>query len=194
VVGRCAKQTESNSVVRKYCNTNVLDILVNDIFDLMMNKLRISIVLIGLLIGLGACSRTEKKEPGVNDLPAVTVTLLNGTRVNLKALQGNVMLVLFFPDCDHCQRESIAIQQHLEKFKNYTLYFLSTAPATEIETFSREYKLNEYDNVRFGETTVQGVLDNFGAVATPSVYLYSDGKRMKVFNGETAIEEILKSL
>jgi len=193
VVGRCAKQTESNSIVRKHCNSNVPDILVNDIFDLMMNKIRISIVLIGLLI-LGACSRTEKKEPAVNDLPPVTITLLNGTSVNLKTLEGNVMLVLFFPDCDHCQRESAAIQQHLAKFKSYTLYFLSTAPTTEIETFSRDYKLNGYDNVHFGVTTVQEVLDNFGAVATPSVYLYANGMKTKVFNGETAIEEILKSL
>jgi peroxiredoxin len=163
-----------------------------------MNKLLLLTLFI--LAGLISACKPEKKNEApmlsvANDLPAMSITKLDGTSVNAKTLTGKTILILFFPDCDHCQREAKAIQEHIQSFKEYNLYFISTVSAPEISKFSADYNLSGEDNVHFATTTVQQVLDNFGPVDAPSIYIYTaEGKRAKSFNGEVAIEEVLKSL
>lgn len=163
-----------------------------------MNKLQLLTFLI-LAIIINACKADKKSEvPKVvvaNDLPAMSITKLDGTTVNTKTLSGKTILILFFPDCDHCQREAKAIQEHLEAFKEYNIYFIAAVPTAEVSKFSVDYNLSGKDNVHFATTTVQDILNNFGPVDAPSIYIYSaEGKRTKSFNGEVAIEEVLKSL
>jgi peroxiredoxin len=127
-----------------------------------------------------------------NDLPPMLVATLNGSQVNIHTLKGEVILILFHPDCDHCQREATEIRQHLEAFQKYALYFISTDQKTAIEKFAGEYDLAGKPNVFFGTTTVQNVIDNFGAIAAPSVYIYSDQQLRNNFNGEVDIQKILQ--
>src|SRR5688572_15396456 len=148
-----------------------------------MNKfLLLTFSLIAVLIS--ACKTEKKNEPPTasraNDLPAMLITKLDGTSVNAKNLAGKTILILFFPDCDHCQREAKAIQEHLESFGEYNLYFISTASTPEVGKFSVDYGLSGNTNVHFATTTVQQVLDNFGPVDAPSLYIYSaEGIRTK---------------
>ncbi len=141
-----------------------------------------------------ADKKTEKDQiRAANDLPNMTISFLDGSQMHAKKLEGNTIIILFFPDCDHCQREATQIQNNLGRFKNYTLYFVATTPKQEIEKFAMDYKLKNYKNVRFGTITVQEVLSNFGSVATPSLYIYSsEHKLVQTFNGETDIQTILK--
>ena len=147
-----------------------------------------------LCCGAVADKKVEKLEvQATNDLPNMTISFLDGSQVSAKKLEGNTVIVLFFPDCDHCQREAVQIQKQLAGFKNYTLYFLTSATKQEVEKFAVDYKLKDYKNVRFGLVTNQDVLTNYGAVATPSLYLYSnEHKLIQAFNGEIEIEVVLK--
>jgi peroxiredoxin len=151
---------------------------------------------VSILFGCGASmdSKAEEMEVQVpNDLPNMIISLLDGSQMNAKKLEGKTVLILFFPDCDHCQREAAQIQKHITSFKGHTLYFLTTAAKQEAEKFAVDYKLNNIKNVKFGFVTVNDVLTNFGAVATPSLYIYSsDHKLVQKFNGETNIDSILK--
>jgi hypothetical protein len=162
--------------------------------------MKIKLLLIILLCAGGSCSRkakedSEKKAPTVNDLPAMQITLLNGTKLSTKELALPSILILFQPDCDHCQREAQQISENLAAFKKYTLYFISSASEVSVQKFAQDYALTEKDNVLFGVTTVSGILDNFGPIQAPSIYIYSDqGKRVQEFNGEVAIEVVLKYL
>lgn len=150
-------------------------------------------VLVALCIPQIKCSSSTKDANGSqNDFPSMTVTSVAGTEVKLKELSGKVVLILFQTDCDHCQRESAAIQQNIGAFKEYTLYFITTTSQQEIETFANSYKLSGYENVHFCKTTGPAILENFGPIDAPSLYIYSDQKLVKSFNGETPINEILK--
>jgi hypothetical protein len=61
--------------------------------------------------------------------------------------------------------------------------------------FAMEYKLIGYDYVHFVRTEAKDIVDNYGGIPTPSVYIYSREKKLvKAFNGETKIEEIIKHL
>jgi peroxiredoxin len=134
-------------------------------------------------------------KPVYNDLPTMPLTLTNSEQIAVRELPGNTILILFFPDCDHCQREAKAIQERLDAFKNYTIYFISSAPMDEIKKFAEEYKLNTSEKVKFGNAETAMVIRSFGAIPTPSLYIYSNDRRMvKKFEGETSVEEIIRSL
>jgi cytochrome oxidase Cu insertion factor (SCO1/SenC/PrrC family) len=148
------------------------------------------------------CTRTstENKKEAVepvqknNDLPSMNLTTLNGTQVNTQTLTGKSILILFQPDCDHCQREAKEIREHIEAFRDYSVYFVSADPMPTIEKFAKDYDLSSQANFFFGMTTVESVLNNFGPIPAPSVYIYSDQALMQKFNGEVSIDKILQAL
>ena len=133
--------------------------------------------------------------PAVNEFPNMMLTLSDGSQKNAKALKGKSILILYFPDCDHCQREALEISNRLKAFEQYDLWFLTTDPFSKMDKFATDYKLNDQPNVYFAQITFEDVAAQFGGIATPSVYIYSESKKLvKAINGETPIEEIIKYL
>lgn len=166
-----------------------------------MKILRI-VTLIILAAAVVGCQKKEKKIEAApapaqtsTDLPVMPITFLDGTTVQANSLTGSFILVLFQPDCDHCQREAQEFQKNLNAFSNYNLYFVSSVGIPETEAFAKEYGLSGHNNVKFGVTAVQNVLDNFGAISAPSIYIYNgSGKLVKKFNGETDIQQIIEAI
>ncbi len=157
-------------------------------------------LILGVILSFAfSCSTKQKEQVAqkseVNDLPYLTTSLIDGEKVNLRELPGNSILILFFADCDHCQREAVAIHEKINAFSKYELYFLSSNTEQEIEKFAKDYKLYDQSNVKFGKVDGGKVFQTFGAIPTPSVYIYSAQRKLvKQFNGETNIEEIIKFL
>ncbi len=131
----------------------------------------------------------------VNQLPNLKLLGVDGSVNYSRELNGKNVLVLYNPDCDHCQREAKEIRTQIEAFQNYTVWFVSSDNFENIGRFAKDYDLVGRANVLFVRTEVMEVINNFGAIATPSVYIYSDERQLvKAINGETRIEEILKYL
>lgn len=150
-------------------------------------------IIITLLL---ACERREKKPVVVvNDLPAMIITKIDGSTLPLKSVSGKAVLVMFQPDCDHCQREATQIRSNIDSFKEYQLYFVTSAPLAEVEKFSKEYQFSALPNAHFGITSVEEIIKTLGPIDAPSVYIYDErGKLKKSFLGETDIKLILPSL
>ena len=130
----------------------------------------------------------------VNEQPSIPLVLLDNTQVNVKDLKGKNALVFFQPDCDHCQREAQEFERNLEAFTGTTLYFITSGPMEEIKAFADTYKLSGHSNVHFAFTEALNVLNSYGPISAPSVYIYSDDhKLVKGFNGETPIERIISA-
>jgi peroxiredoxin len=127
-----------------------------------------------------------------NDLPKMIITSLDESKINVHELKGKTILILFQPDCDHCQREAKEIRENLDAFKAYTLYFISSDQLAAMKKFGEDYDLIGHANVYFAQTTVDAVLKNFGGIPTPSVYIYADQKLVQKFNGEVSIGRILQ--
>jgi peroxiredoxin len=124
----------------------------------------------------------------------MSIKTLNGSSLDTKTLDGKVILILFQPDCDHCQREAKEIKDNMEAFKEYSIYFITADQLPAIEKFAKDHDLLNRSNVSFGMTTVENVLNNFGPIPAPSVYIYGAQQLKHKFNGETSIEKILKVL
>jgi len=130
-----------------------------------------------------------------NDRPDLALTGLDGNQLNAKAITGKSVLIFFQPDCDHCQRETVQIEQNLSAFKDYQLYFISDAAIPQIAEFAQTYKLAGNRSIHFYQTSIADIMRTIGAVQLPTVYVYSEnGKLIKTFNGETPIGWILSVL
>ncbi len=130
-----------------------------------------------------------------NDLPDMPVRMTSGTFRQMNQVRGKSIIVLFQPDCDHCQREATAMKENLEGFSTYQVYYISSASPQELQEFAVAYGLDTAPNFHFGTTDVVNIIDKFGSIPVPSVYIYSEnGKLQKEFIGETPIEEILQAL
>ncbi|MGV3503657.1 MAG: TlpA family protein disulfide reductase [Adhaeribacter sp.] len=133
--------------------------------------------------------------PAASDLPDLSGTRLDKTPLRLKEVKGPTVLVLFQPDCDHCQREAKEIKANLPAFKDYTLYFVSNYPLPALEQFATDYGLNQQPNVIFASTSIDAILNTLGPQPSPSLYIYNDrGRLVNKFLGETPIGQILPAL
>lgn len=151
------------------------------------------------LIGILACNSKPnsdvQEQAQVNDLPVMQITFLDGVTVQAKDLEGKTLLVFFFPDCEHCQEEANAMKEHLDAFKDYTVYYLSSVPKAEVEKFSSDYGLSGASNFKFGTVPGESVLNNFGPIPTPSMYIYNENRKLvKKFEGQTPIETVIGAL
>ena len=167
-----------------------------------MNKFVASIILVSILCTFSCSKKTDdaqtastESSASVNEQPSIPLVLLDNTQVNVKDLTGKNALVFFQPDCDHCQREAQEFERNLEAFTGTTLYFITSGPMEEIKAFADTYKLSGHPNVHFAFTEALNVLNSYGPISAPSVYIYSDDhKLVKGFNGETPIERIISAV
>lgn len=138
-------------------------------------------------------AETEQSDSLMEKAPKFNLILENGDKTTLDKLPGKVALILFQPDCDHCQREAEDIKRHIAGFKSFQLYFVSSAPIDEVIAFARKYDLYGHPNVKLGTTTVTDIINTYGPIDAPSIYLYGDdGSLIQSFNGEVAIEVVIK--
>jgi peroxiredoxin len=165
-------------------------------------------LIVTLCVFAAACGSKEKKPeptpaenptPSVatvkNERPVMTLTLTDGSQIDAQALNEQMVLVLFQPDCDHCQNEATQIRKRLNAFKDYQLYFISSQPMEAIQKFAKDYKLYDLPNVHFGFTTVENVLNNYGAISAPSIYIYTkEGRLVESFDGLVDVEVVIKYL
>lgn len=166
----------------------------------------IILALTALVLTVVSCNTRKKEEQAdkpyippmpatvPDQLPDMAITLLDGKQFSMRSFTGKNILIMFQPDCDHCQREAKQFSERIDAFAAYQLYFVSTATADELRKFSEEYGLNNRPNVHFGNTTSNQIIDNLGPIDAPSVYIYHDHKLIKNFNGETDLSKILQSI
>ncbi len=135
----------------------------------------------------------KQAEAPKKNAPNFRLKLENGENTTLDKLPGKIALVLFQPDCDHCQREAEDIKNNIDGFRAFQLYFVSSAPIDEVIAFARKYELYGRPNVKLGTTTVTDIINSFGPIDAPSICLYGDdGNLIQSFNGEVAVEVVLK--
>jgi hypothetical protein len=130
-----------------------------------------------------------------NDRPAMRALLTTGVLLDFRSVDQKMIIILFQPGCDDCQIEAEQISKNIEAFKGYKLYFMSSHPIGELKKFAADYGFANNPDVIFGQVTVDGVIQNFGQVHTPSVYIYNEmGKMIKAFNGKTDVNQIISAL
>ncbi len=132
----------------------------------------------------------EKTQPAVNDLPNLNVNDLNGSTMQLRDLSGEIAVIFFNPDCDHCENQARFIQAKKELFKDKHLYFISAADVPQITNFISRFQMTE-PNYHFSHANPAEVVNSVGSFsAMPTILIYKDKKRLAKFEGTTPAEDI----
>jgi thiol-disulfide isomerase/thioredoxin len=132
--------------------------------------------------------------PPVNELPDLAVQLGDQSTVYLRDLSGDILLIFFNPDCDHCQEEARDIAANKTLFENWQVYFITSMEAKLAEEFAVNYRLTE-PNYKFGHAGVSEVFNSVGTLTeVPTIIFYRNNRFIRKFEGLTSMEQLKEFL
>ena len=105
------------------------------------------------------------------------------------------LIVLFNPDCDHCQYEAEQLQERHREFARAGVYLLTTETPARAQAFARHYGLDTLAMMHVGTLSREESYLMFGPTSVPHIFIYSpDGSLRKEYKGETKIDALLPYL
>lgn len=172
----------------------------------MNRKLTIASLVIVVALGAGISIYFSKADdpkvgattipvmPPVKDLPYLNVQMGDNTLVNLRDLEGDIVLIFFNPDCDHCQDQARDIAANKSVFEKWQVYFIASLDAKTAEEFGVNYRLTE-PNYRFGSSPVEDVFNAVGTLhEVPTIVIFKQSRLIRKFEGLTPIDQLREIL
>lgn len=104
-----------------------------------------------------------------------------------------VLIILFNPDCEHCQKETERMLDSISLFKNTQIVMATMMPFEKMIEFYKHYKLANYKNIVVGQDT-QYFLPVFYMVSNlPYLALYNKkGDLITTYEGAVPIHKIVE--
>lgn len=107
--------------------------------------------------------------------------------------ERNTLFIVFNPDCHFCQLEATEMQEKAMDFKDFNVYFVSTAPKEEIQKFAKIYGFNNSNNITFLYDHTDSFATAVGAHTVPFMMLYdAQHQLIKAYKGSVKLDLILE--
>jgi thioredoxin-related protein len=105
-----------------------------------------------------------------------------------------VLLMLFSPDCSHCQHTAEEMVQRKEELKNISIVMVTLHTIKEMNVFVKKYGLKQLPNVTVGKD-IYYIMPSFYAVKNfPYLAFYNKkGKLIKGFEGSMPVSKIIET-
>jgi thioredoxin-related protein len=153
-----------------------------------------------LLVSIVGKTQNAPTEPPYKRFPTVPpIQLLLGdsiTKYNKENIPSKkpVLIMLFSPDCNHCQHTAEEMYQNREALKDIHIVMATLLSLSEMNAFMKKYKLNEMKNVVAGKD-VNFVLPPFYAIKNfPYMAMYNKkGNLILGFEGSMPIAKVIKT-
>ncbi|MFT3702370.1 MAG: redoxin domain-containing protein [Agriterribacter sp.] len=129
-------------------------------------------------------------------LPQFSVLLPDSTtwytQASLPKNKKTVVMV-FSPDCEHCQHETELLKQNIAKFKRAQLLMVTPMPFDKMRTFYKKYELSNYKNITVGYDPKFFFNNYFKMRVFPFIAIY-DKKHtlLKTFEGSAKMDDLLE--
>ena len=160
-----------------------------------MNKVILYIIFISTSLLFNNCKSTQNLDSQVSKkIPYFTFATLDGKPFVKDSFDKVRTKFIFYfnSECDHCQKQGKWLSEEIEVFKDLEMVFISYEELDAIKNYRDKYNFHQ-DNITFLEDTRLTFSNLFGAETFPSILIYSKkGELIKVFNGETKVNEILE--
>ena len=116
------------------------------------------------------------------------------TKDNLKKKKATIIM-MFSPDCEHCQAETKELTAKIDLFKNAQIIMVSPLDFKYIRKFYDEYKIADYPTITMGRDPSYFLGTFYKIHFFPSVFVYNKkGKLVNHFEGGHPVEEIAAAL
>ncbi|MES1220865.1 MAG: thioredoxin [Bacteroidota bacterium] len=128
--------------------------------------------------------------PPVNLLMTDSATLFTKKDLPKKT---PVLLIIFNPECDHCQHETTELIKNINSFKKVKIVMATVRPIADIKPFVVKYKLAQYSNITVGKD-FQFFLPGFYMINNlPYLAMYDkQGKLISTFEGTMKMTDLIK--
>jgi len=105
-----------------------------------------------------------------------------------------VLLMLFNPDCEHCQDKAVQIVAHKEELQDTHIIMATTSLISRMTEFAEKYGLTKMENVVMAKDPFY-ILPSFYAIRYfPFLALYDKkGALIRTFEGSVDINKVLKA-
>jgi len=138
---------------------------------------------------------TYEKYPDVPVFSIVTAPdSATFTKADLKKKKP-LVLIMFSPDCEHCQRETDSLLKYIDLFKHAQIVMATPLDYIHVKEFYEKYKLINYPNITIGKDPVW-YLGGFYTVRNfPTIAVYDEkGQFVKLFEGSVSVKKVAAAL
>jgi len=112
------------------------------------------------------------------------------TKDNLKRKKATI-IIMFSPDCEHCQAETKELTEHIDLFKKAQIIMASPLDFNYLRKFYDEYKIADYPNITMGRDPSYFLGTFFKVRSFPAIFVYNKkGHLVTSFTGSTPVEQI----
>ncbi len=102
-----------------------------------------------------------------------------------------LLIMVFSPDCDHCQAATRDLLKHIQLFKKVQIIMVSSLDFTHILAFYKEYKIADYPNIIMARDAAYFLSTFYNIKNFPSLFLYDKkGDFVKEFEGSIPFVKI----
>ena len=158
--------------------------------------LSVFIVSLFATMTLSAQENIDPNAPFLKDknIPKFTLNLTTGKSFNSTQIPKSkyTCIIIFSPDCSHCQDEATELTKNADKFKSVFFIWNSYKEMADIKAFATKYGLDKQSNVVIGKDPEFSIPVFFRPRMTPFVALYEKGQFLKVFEQGVKVPELLK--
>ena len=105
------------------------------------------------------------------------------------------LVMIFSPDCGHCQHETEDLIAHMELFKKVQIVMATPLEYSYVKKFYADYKIADYPNMTMGTDPGYMLGTFFHVRSLPALFLYDKkGDFVKAFDGSVSALKIAESL
>jgi len=116
------------------------------------------------------------------------------TKENLKKKTATI-IIIFSPDCEHCQHETKELTAKIELFKKAQIVMASPLEYDYIKKFYAEYKIADFKNITMGRDPSYFLGTFYKVRSFPAIFVYDKkGNYVASFDGSVPVENIAAAL
>jgi thioredoxin-related protein len=131
-------------------------------------------------------------------LPPVQILLSDSSTIYTKEqIPKNkpVMIMVFSPDCSHCQDETRDMIAHMDELKDVHILMITMQPLSMMKDFIANYGLEKYSNIVIGKDIYYFTPGFFNLRNVPFMALYNKkGKLIEGYGGNLPISTVIEIL
>lgn len=106
-----------------------------------------------------------------------------------------ILLMIFSPDCGHCQHVATEITKNIDHFNKVQILMFTWLPYSDMMSFDKTYKIADFPQITLGWDPKYFFLPYYHVSSYPKLIVYNKkGKYVKEFQGNIQIEDVWKAL
>jgi thioredoxin-related protein len=114
------------------------------------------------------------------------------TKANVPS-KSKVLLMLFSPDCSHCQHTAEELYTYKKEMKDIQVVMATMHSITDMRKFIARYKLDSLENVKVGKDFSYFLIPYYSIRNFPFMAFYNKkAKLISVFEGSMSIPKVIR--